>query len=190
MELIKKRLERIKTFLQPQGITKRWITSTLLVTGIVLFIILAICVLAVSSYYRGYASNVLYSYANDSVTTFFSPYLDGTDEAFLEKSMEFVENFSDKSKVEVMVVDKHGAVCVSSSGFIVEETIENMEDVSDAMKSKTSISSWSGFNSNGEHIMSVAMVFPTSDGNFKGAVRFIKSLKLSISFLTTSCGFT
>ena len=174
---MKKRLERIKTFLQPQGITKRWITSTLLVTGIVLFIILAICVLAVSSYYRGYASNVLYSYANDSVTTFFSPYLDGTDEAFLEKSMEFVENFSDKSKVEVMVVDKHGAVCVSSSGFIVEETIENMEDVSDAMKSKTSISSWSGFNSNGEHIMSVAMVFPTSDGNFKGAVRFITSLK-------------
>ena len=175
---MKKRLERIKTFLQPQGITKRWITSTLLVTGIVLFIILAICVLAVSSYYRGYASNVLYSYANDSVTTFFSPYLDGTDEAFLEKSMEFVENFSDKSKVEVMVVDKHGAVCVSSSGFIVEETIENMEDVSDAMKSKTSISSWSGFNSNGEHIMSVAMVFPTSDGNFKGAVRFITSLKV------------
>lgn len=174
---MKKRLERIKTFLQPQGITKRWVTSTLLVTGIVLFIILAICVLAVSSYYRGYASNVLYSYANDSVTTFFSPYLDGTDEAFLEKSMEFVENFSDKSKVEVMVVDKHGAVCVSSSGFVVEETIENMEDVSDAMKSKTSISSWSGFNSNGEHIMSVAMVFPTSDGNFKGAVRFITSLK-------------
>ena len=174
---MKKRLERIKTFLQPQGITKRWITSTLLVTGIVLFIILAICVLAVSSYYRGYASNVLYSYANDSVTTFFSPYLDGTDEAFLEKSMEFVENFSDKSKVEVMVVDKHGAVCVSSSGFIVEETIENMEDVFYAMKSKTSISSWSGFNSNGEHIMSVAMVFPTSDGNFKGAVRFITSLK-------------
>ena len=174
---MKKRLERIKTFLQPQGITKRWITSTLLVTGIVLFIILAICVLAVSSYYRGYASNVLYSYANDSVTTFFSPYLDGTDEAFLEKSMEFVENFSDKSKVEVMVVDKHGAVCVSSSGFVVEETIENMEDVSYAMKSKTSISSWSGFNSNGEHIMSVAMVFPTSDGNFKGAVRFITSLK-------------
>ncbi|MBQ5884732.1 MAG: HAMP domain-containing histidine kinase, partial [Clostridia bacterium] len=32
------------------------------------------------------------------------------------------------------------------------------------------------FNSNGEHIMSVAMVFPMPDGNFNGAVRFVTSL--------------
>ena len=177
MELIREKFERVKTFLQPKGITKRWITSTLLVTAIVLFIILAVCIFAVAGYYNSYASNSLYSYANDSVITFFSPYLDGTDEAFQEKSMEFVENFSDKSKVEVVVIDKNGAVCVSSSGFKGQDTLENMEDVNSAMKSKTGISRWKGFNSNGEHIMSVAMVFPTSDGNFKGAVRFITSLK-------------
>lgn len=177
MELIREKFERVKTFLQPKGITKRWITSTLLVTAIVLFIILAVCIFAVAGYYNSYVSNTLYSYANDSVITFFSPYLDGTDEAFQEKSMEFVENFSDKSKVEVVVIDKHGAVCVSSSGFKGQDTLENMEDVNSAMKSKTGISRWKGFNSNGEHIMSVAMVFPTSDGNFKGAVRFITSLK-------------
>lgn len=177
MELIRRKFGDFKSFFQPRGITKRWVTSTLLVTAIVLFIILAVCIFAVSSYYRNYASNVLYSYANDSVTTFFSPYLDGTDEAFQEKSMEFVENFTDKAKVEVMVVDKKGEVCVSSSGFRVDETLENMDDVTDAMKSKTGISSWSGFNSNGEHVMSVAMVFPTSDGDFKGAVRFVTSLK-------------
>lgn len=177
MELIREKFERVKAFLQPKGITKRWITSTLLVTAIILFIILAVCIFAVAGYYNSYVSNTLYSYANDSVITFFSPYLDGTDEAFQEKSMEFVENFSDKSKVEVVVIDKHGAVCVSSSGFKGQDTLENMEDVNSAMKSKTGISRWKGFNSNGEHIMSVAMVFPTSDGNFKGAVRFITSLK-------------
>ena len=177
MELIREKIERFKTFLQPKGITKRWITSTLLVTAIVLFIILAVCIFAVAGYYNSYVSNTLYSYANDSVITFFSPYLDGTDEAFQEKSMEFVENFTDKSKVEVVVVDKHGEVCVSSSGFKGQETLENMDDVNDAMNSKTGISSWKGFNSNGEHIMSVAMVFPTSDGNFKGAIRFVTSLK-------------
>ena len=177
MELIREKFERVKTFLQPKGITKRWITSTLLVTAIILFIILAVCIFAVAGYYNSYVSNTLYSYANDSVITFFSPYLDGTDEAFEEKSMEFVENFSDKSKVEVVVIDKNGAVCVSSSGFKGQDTLENMEDVNSAMKSKTGISRWKGFNSNGEHIMSVAMVFPTSDGNFKGAVRFITSLK-------------
>ncbi len=177
MELIREKFERVRTFFQPKGITKRWITSTLLVTAIVLFIILAVCIFAVSEYYNSYASNTLYSYANDSVITFFSPYLDGTDESFQEKSMEFVENFSDKSKVEVVVIDKHGAVCVSSSGFKGQDTLENMEDVNNAMKSKTGISRWKGFNSNGEHIMSVAMVFPTSDGNFKGAVRFVTSLK-------------
>ena len=112
--------------MQPKGITKRWITSTLLVTAIILFIILAVCIFAVAGYYNSYVSNTLYSYANDSVITFFSPYLDGTDEAFQEKSMEFVENFSDKSKVEVVVVDKHGEVCVSSSGFKGQDTLENM----------------------------------------------------------------
>ena len=91
MELIREKFERVRTFFQPKGITKRWITSTLLVTAIVLFIILAVCIFAVSEYYNSYASNTLYSYANDSVITFFSPYLDGTDESFQEKSMEFVE---------------------------------------------------------------------------------------------------
>ena len=176
MELIRKRFDKIKSFFQPEGITKRWMTNTLLVTAVILAIILAIYVYAVASYYRTYASNVLFSYANDSVTTFFSPYLDGTEEAFQEKSMEFVENFTDKSKVEVMVIDRHGRVAVSSSGFAVEETMNSMDDVADAMESKTGISSWAGFNENGEHVMSVAMVFPTSDGNFKGAVRFVTSL--------------
>ena len=176
MELIRKRFDKIKSFFQPDGITKRWMTNTLLVTAIILAIILSISVYAVASYYRTYASNVLYSYANDSVTTFFSPYLDGTEESFQEKSMEFVENFTDKSKVEVMVIDRHGRVAVSSSGFAVEETMKSMDDVTDAMESKTGISSWTGFNENGEHVMSVAMMFPTSDGNFKGAVRFVTSL--------------
>ena len=176
MELIREKFEALKSFLQLRGITKRWVTNTLLVTAIILFLILAISVLAVSSYYKNYVTNVLYSYANDSVTTFFSPYLDGTDEAFDEKSMEFIENFADKSKVEVMVVNRHGIVSVSSSGFEVQETLKDMDDVNEAMSSKTGISSWRGFNSNGEHVMSVAMVFPTSDGDFKGAVRFVTSL--------------
>ncbi len=176
MELIRKRFDIIKSFFQPKGITKRWMTNTLLITAIILALLLAVAVFAVSSYYRSYASNVLLSYANDSVITFFSPYLDGTEEAFQDRSMEFIESFSDKSKVEVMVIDRHGVAVVSSSGFEVQDTKDNMHDVADAMESKTGISSWSGFNQNGEHVMSVAMIFPTSDGNFKGAVRFTTSL--------------
>lgn len=176
MELIRDRLTAIKSFFQPKGITKRWMTNTLLITAIILAILFGVAVFAISSYYRSYASNILYSYANDSVITFFSPYLDGTEDAFQERSMEFIENFSDKSKVEVMVIDRHGRVAVSSSGFEVEETKDNMDDVIDAMESKTGIASWTGLNSNGEHVMSVAMIFPTSDGDFKGAVRFVTSL--------------
>ena len=96
MELIRKRFDIIKSFFQPKGITKRWMTNTLLITAIILALLLAVAVFAVSSYYRSYASNVLLSYANDSVITFFSPYLDGTEEAFQDRSMEFIESFSDK----------------------------------------------------------------------------------------------
>lgn len=165
-----------KPFLK--GITKRWATNTLLVTALVLLILVAACIFLVAEYYRNYVATYLSGYANETVTTFFTPYVDGTDEVFNQKAKEYTDNFSDKSRVEVQVIDKFGKVTSSSSGFSSEETLEDMEDVKNAMISEAGVYKWFGFNKTGEHIISVAMTLPEdSKGEFSGAVRFITSMQ-------------
>ena len=159
-----------------RGITKRWATNTLLITALILLILVSVCVLFVVSYYRNYVSDYLYAYANESVTTFFTPYIDGSDDAFSVKAKEFVDSFPDKSRVEVQIVNKYGNVEVSSSGFNVAETLDDMDDVKEAIESSSDISRWAGFNSNGEHVMIVSMVLPRGEQGFTGAVRFLTSL--------------
>lgn len=160
-----------------KGITKRWATNTLLITALVLLVLVTISIFFVVGYYRDYAADYLSGYANESVTTFFKPYVNGTDEVFEQKAKEFVDSFSDKGRMEVQVVNRSGKVSISSSGFNVSETLEEMDDVHEAIESNTGISKWSGFNSNGEHIMIVSMVLPSSGDSFGGAVRFITSLR-------------
>lgn len=160
-----------------KGISKRWATNTLLITALILFVLLSVCAVFVISYYRNYVTSYLSGYANESVTTFFSPYVGGNDDIFDQKAKEFVDSFTDKSRVEVQVVNGKGTVSYSSSGFYVSETVDEMEDVKEALESSSGISKWSGFNNNGEHIMAVSMILPKVDGDFSGAVRFITSLR-------------
>lgn len=161
-----------------KGITKRWATNTLLVTALILLVLVSVSIVFVISYYRNYVSTYLSGYANESVTTFFTPYVDGSEEIFNQKAKEFVDSFADKNRMEVQVVNRTGNVSFSSSGFKVFETIETMDDVKEAVASSSGISKWTGFNENGEHIMAVSMVLPlNSDGEFSGAVRFITSLR-------------
>ncbi len=161
-----------------KGITKRWATNTLLITALILLVLVATSVLFIVQYYRNYVVSYISDYANETVSTFFSPYLDGTEEVFEQKAKEFTDNFSDKSRIEVQVINKEGVVVVSSSGFKCDENINDMDDVKEAKLASTGICKWFGFNKNGEHVVSVAMVLPqTAEGNFSGAVRFISSMK-------------
>ena len=146
-----------------KGITKRWATNTLLVTALVMLVLFAVCIVFIVSYYRNYVSSYLSSYANESVTTFFSPYVSGSDDIFNQKAKEFVDSFSDKSRMEIQVVNRKGTVSFSSSGFGVTENLDDMKDVQDAVVSASGISRWTGFNGNGEHIMAVAMALPQDE---------------------------
>lgn len=161
-----------------KGITKRWATNTLLITALVLLVLVASCILFVVEYYRNYVTNYLSGFANETVTTYFTPYVDGGDDIFEQKAKEYVDSFTDKSRVEVQVINRYGKVSVSSSGFAVKETLADMEDVQDAAVAASGICKWFGFNSNGEHIVTVAMVLPNNlQGEFSGAVRFITSMR-------------
>lgn len=184
------RFNAVKSNFLLKGITKRWATNTLLITALILLVLVAACVMFFTSYYRNYVVNYLSGYANETVITYFTPYVDGDDVVFSQKAKEFTDSFADKSRIEVQVIDKTGNVLVSSSGFASDEQIKTMGDVKDAQKTNTGVCKWFGYNRNGEHIASVAMVLPqTKNGEFSGAVRFMTSMRgidrqiLSFSFI-------
>lgn len=158
-----------------KGITKRWAKNTLLLTAVILLFMSIASVLAIIGYYRSYVSTLLTGYTNENVLNYFAPYIDAADDSFEQKAIEYIEDFDSKSLMEVQIVNKSGKIW-SSSGFTVINDVSEMEDVGKAFASKSGIAKWSGFNKNGEHIMSAAMVFPSQTGTFNGAVRFITSL--------------
>ncbi len=159
-----------------KGITRRWAKNTLLITAAILLCVGIVCISAVTFYYRNYVGNLLSSYANESAINFFAPYIDSADDSFEQKALEFIDGFTAKNIIEVQIINKNGKIW-SSSGFPVKTDSEQNDDITKAFGDKTGIYKWSGFNYEGEHVMSVAMVFPTSDNTFKGGIRYITSLK-------------
>lgn len=160
-----------------RGISRRWILNSLTVTALFFLFLAAIILSLTRAYYNNYVSNFLISNANDSVTAFFAPYLNGTDESFKSISRQYIESFENKEYVDAWVIDKHGNVVATTTGFGVETAAFNFQDVEQAKSSDTLIAQYAGKNSNGESIMAVTMVFPSGDGSFKGGVRFISSLE-------------
>ncbi len=161
-----------------RGISRRWVFNSLIVTAL-LFLLLAAIILSVTrAYYSNYVYNFLVSNANDNVSAFFRPYLNGTEDSFKSAAKQFIDNFENKDHIDVWVFDKYGNVIATTTGFSVELTAFDLSDMTGATKSETGIAHWTGRNSNGESIMSVSMVFPgSSDSTFKGGVRFISSLE-------------
>ena len=103
-----------------KSITARWVLNTLCAIIFVLFcIIIVVSVLFKEQYYET-VRVTLDSRATNVVSSYFSISNDSSDDAFNLRAKEFVEDFSDKSVMEVWVIDRSGNVVVSSSGFSVE----------------------------------------------------------------------
>ncbi|MBQ5677931.1 MAG: hypothetical protein IIV47_03610, partial [Clostridia bacterium] len=77
-----KKLFGIKDKKNLKGITRRWATNTLLITALILLVLVVVSILFVVQYYRNYVVSYISDYANETVTTFFTPYVDGSNEVF------------------------------------------------------------------------------------------------------------
>ena len=82
-----------------KGITKRWATNTLLITALILLVLVAASILFIVQYYRNYVVSYISDYANETVITFFTPYVNANEDVFEQKSKEFTDSFSDKSRI-------------------------------------------------------------------------------------------
>ncbi len=157
------------------SIVKRWgisvLTTTILIT---IAIGVFTCVFVKKQYYNTVEAT-LNSRANSLVMTYFNSQNFVVDEVFNDMANNFVNDFSDKNLMEVWVIDKHGNVVASSTGFSVKN--ESYPDYDYALADSDGIGQWIGRMSNNEKVMALTYVLPDNQQGVTGAIRYIISLE-------------
>lgn len=158
------------------GLTRRWFIQT---TVIVIALLLIICIVgayAIHTYYYASVDKRILAYSNKAVDTYFDSYL-SDDESFELGARNFINDFYDKSSVEVWVIDRYGNIIISSSGFSVS-SYTSMPDYIE-MKTDTSVTfaQWTGKLDSGEKITSLSKGIFNEKNEMVGAVRFMISLE-------------
>lgn len=156
------------------SIVKRWVVTVLLsiIVVTVAFAVL-LCIIFRLNYYNA-ARLTLESRSSEVVLSYFNQTSLSSEAQFIKTARAFVENFSDKSVMEVWIIDSAGEVIVSSTGFSVKN--EQYPDYSYA-KADGKFGEWIGKNANGEKIMAQSYMLPESDIIGSAAVRYIVSLQ-------------
>lgn len=98
----------------------------------------------------------------------------GNSTSFDALSQELVENFEDKEKLELQVLNASGIVTVSSTGFAPDKS--TVPGFSKALSSSNYRSFWTGETDLGEHVMAVTLIITNADGSTFGGIRYVTSL--------------
>lgn len=157
------------------SITRRWVYNTLCVIAVVLLGLVAVTLVLFKEQYYEAVRLTLNSRATGMVQSFFGLSETDSDEAFNLRAKAYVESFNDKSIMEVWVIDRHGNVVVSSSGFSVAGEV--YPDYDAAKMSKTGKADWIGKTQSGERVMALTYMLSGAPGETQGAVRYIISLQ-------------
>ena len=144
------------------------------VISIMLFAVVISGTVFVRSYYYGTARQYLTSRINMISSILQRSYNDPAA-SFSAEVRSIVENWSEKDKMELMVVDGRGRIGLTSSGFVPEESLDSMEDFNQARSSGTS-GYYTGKISSGENIMAVCLMLPDNDLGYS-AVRLVSSME-------------
>lgn len=165
-------------------ITRRWLVNNLGVISIMLFAVVISGTVFVRSYYYGTARQYLTSRINMISSILQRSYNDPAA-SFSAEVRSIVENWSEKDKMELMVIDSSGRIGLTSSGFVPEESLDSMEDFSQALSGGTS-GYYTGKISSGENIMAVCLMLPDNDLGYS-AIRLVSSMEQidrSVSVIT------
>lgn len=176
---LKKLLEKLFEKYKIRGITANWLKNFVLVSVIIVSVVSLVAGILVSWYYYNSVRVSLESLDTNLVQSYFSSYLHTTDEQFRNGAVKFIDEFSEKDKMEVWIINEKGKPIVSSSGFEISEN-PIMPDYNEVFSSKKEIGEWTGKNEYGEKVMAITVPLEKSlDGEIKSqaAVRYIVSME-------------
>lgn len=150
-----------------RSITKRWVFNNLGIVLLILLVVETCFILVIQNYY--YVSVRQYMTAKlNSVTSVLTRYSADSTKNFSAEVRNTVETFSDKDKMELMIIDSKGRVVLTSSGFSPDNSIK-MPDY------ENSSGYWVGKQSSGEKIMAITYSI-SSLSNEYDAVRVVTSM--------------
>ncbi len=156
------------------GITRRWLFGT--VVWIVLILLLAevgIVVMVRNSYYSSAIQSLEWRVDN-IVNNLPSSALQTREQVAVLRS--FVEEFNEKDKFELILVNTRGYMSITSSGFAPDNS-EQPGDYLKAISDAGGYGSYVGRTAQGEHVVAVTQLFDSPIGDISG-VRLVTSLTL------------
>lgn len=156
------------------SITKRWVRGSLLITILVLLMAEAVFLyFSISNYYEG-ARRALSTRSN-TILTQLSASGSQTGESRENVLRRMVEQFAEKDKFELMLVDTSGRVAVSTTGFS-RDTVAG-SDLVKALASEDGTGYAVYQSEMGEKVMAMTALLPYPSGDLL-AVRLVTSLAL------------
>ena len=156
-----------------KGITRRWLTNSLGVILLFIFVIIIVAFFAVKSYYYTSISEAISGRSKELVNVMGHV---STSEQFMSSVIDYIENFPEKELMEVMVYDEKGSIVITSTGF-APDTSQPTPDYTKAVKNNLTSANWKGKLNSGEYAMSVTRVIYNRYGENVGAVRYLVSLE-------------
>ena len=156
-----------------QSLRRRWLSSSILVTCVIVLLFLLVFSLGAYSYYHKNAENALISKAS-STSDFFNEYLFLTYGEYYQSAYRYTESFDDAEVLELQFINARAAVEISSEGEPI--VAADTPDIRQAL-SENAIRSWSGKEArSGERVLSVTTPLVAEEGTVVGAMRFVQRL--------------
>ncbi|MCL2486086.1 MAG: HAMP domain-containing histidine kinase [Oscillospiraceae bacterium] len=155
------------TMVRGKGITKRWLLNSFAVVTLVLVIALFLMSFFVRDYYYSSIRQNLIQRATAA-----ADFLNGD---LRPPAAAFVENFDQKDKIELQIINGRGEIILTSAGFEPSPD-DRLRDYIRAAGAESGTGVWTGVNPHGERVMAVSQLISPQDGPSGGAVRMISSL--------------
>ena len=174
------------------GITRRWLINVFGVTLLVVVLIFTVMGAIIQNFYYNNCISTLKA-SGDYMSKYFERYIYPEYRSISAGLMALVEDFEDKSIMEMQVASMSGSIAYSSTGFEMDSLYET-NDLLQARGGKTA--HWIGkYQPSGEQVVSVSMPLYTDDGIQVGTLRMMSSLKavdrmlMHINWMIVGIGF-
>ena len=105
-----------------KGITRRWLINTFGVILAIVGVLITVLSLILQNYYDNGIRQTLNGRV-DELSNVFGNYTTDDSSVFETNIRTYIENFSDKESMELMVLDTHGNITVTSTGFPPDQNL-------------------------------------------------------------------
>lgn len=159
-----------------KSIAHRWVVEGL---GLMVLILIS-CIISLSFAVRSYVytgvRQALTGRSDELVNVFSSGTGYETAAEFNGVCRGYIENFPDKSEMEIMGISWQGEILTTSTGFAPEQG-QRMPDYEQALLEESGFGYWEGELNTGEKVMAITRVLRNGEGDVLGALRYLVSME-------------